>query len=65
MKPTRTTQPYRKGARHPGAALTAMLRGRTMGGWNPKDTERAQFLVRAGGRRKRPARPQRPARPPR
>lgn len=65
MKPTRRTQPYRQGARHPGAALTAMLKGRTTGGWNPKDVERVKMLTRAGGRPKRAARPPRPQRPPR
>lgn len=60
MKSTRQTQPYRKGARVPGPALTAMLRGRTTGGWNPIDSQRAMFLT---GERRRPKRPQRPARP--
>ena len=63
MKPTRQTQPYRQGARHPGPALNAMLRGRTFGGWNPKDVERAAFLRRAAVRPKRPTRPARPGRP--
>lgn len=27
MKPTRTSQPYRKGARQPGPALSAMTKG--------------------------------------
>jgi hypothetical protein len=63
VKPTRTTQPYRTGARHPGPALTAMLKGRTTSGWNPKDVERVQLLMRAGKRPPRPVRPQRPQRP--
>lgn len=48
MKPTRRSQPYRVGARSPGAALTAMTKGRTAGGLNPKDAERAAFLTNAG-----------------
>lgn len=60
MKPTRATQPYRRGARAPGAALTAMLKGRTAAGWNPIDTQRAMIL---SGKRRRPGRPQRPKRP--
>lgn len=40
MKPTRATQPYRKGARQPGSALAAMLRGRTLYGQNPADVRR-------------------------
>ena len=65
MKPTRRTQPYRQGARHPGTALTMMLRGRTTGGWNPKDIERTKFLMRAGKRASRRPRPQRAQRVPR
>lgn len=64
MNASRATQPYRRGARTPSLALTAMLRGRSTGGMNPADTTRAAFLV-AAGRRKRPARPARPPRPPR
>jgi hypothetical protein len=62
MKPTRLTQPYRKGPRVPGQALTAMLKGRAANGTNPADVKRAGYLM-AAGRRKRPARPARPARP--
>jgi hypothetical protein len=65
MKPTRQTQPYRQGARHPGAALQNMLRGRTTGGWNPKDLERLKMLQNAGKRAQRPSRAPRPQRPPR
>jgi hypothetical protein len=65
VKPTRSTQPYRSGPRQPGAALTAMLKGRTAGGQNPADTTRAAALIAAGKRTKRPARPVRPQRPPR
>jgi hypothetical protein len=62
----REAQPYRKGPREPGPALTAMLKGRTSSGFNPKDIERnVQRLVRAGQARKRPERPSRPERPPR
>lgn len=61
---SRRTQPYRKGGpRPPGTALTNMLRGRTTGGYNPADTTRAQFLVKAANRRSKPGkRPPRPAR---
>lgn len=63
MKPTRATQPYRRGARMPGAALTAMLRGRSGAGWNPMDAQRdAQSLKLLTGRPKRPPRPRRPQR---
>jgi hypothetical protein len=65
VKPTRATQPYRKGARTPGPALTAMLKGRAANGTNSADVKRAGYLVAAGKRHKRPDRPQRPARPPR
>ena len=40
MRPTRRTQPYRRGARAPGQALAAMLRGRTLYGHNPMDLRR-------------------------
>jgi len=57
MKPTRMTQPYRAGARMPGAALLAMAKGTTAGGANPKDAERAAFMVdaakKASGRKHR------------
>jgi hypothetical protein len=62
VKPTRQTQPYRRGARAPSAALTAMLRGRTASGFNPADIKRAGFLI-AAGRKTRPQRPARPSRP--
>lgn len=55
-------QPYRQGPREPGAALTNMLRGRTLYGYNPKDAERGAALRRAA-RKARPDRPPRPARP--
>lgn len=61
-------QPYRAGkGREPGAALTAMLKGRTAGGHNPQDiVRRTQVLMRASKKRTgRPARPKRPPRPPR
>lgn len=58
-------QPYRRGARQPGAALTAMLKGTGARGLNPIDAKRAGYLIAAGKRRKRPTRPARPARPPR
>lgn len=63
MKPTRATQPYRQGARTPGPALTAMLKGRSAGGMNSADVKRAGYLIAAGKRHKRPDRPQRPQRP--
>lgn len=53
MKPTRSTQPYRQGAREPGPALDAMLRGRDSQGHNPKDLERA--MVREQGTQERTA----------
>lgn len=40
MKPTRRTQPLRKGLRARSQALTASQAGRTAAGYNPKDTER-------------------------
>jgi hypothetical protein len=68
VKPTRLTQPYRLGSinRHPGAALTAMTKGRTLSGFNPQDIRRAAFLMGAGkqaSRMKRPPRTPRPVRP--
>jgi hypothetical protein len=63
---SRRAQPYRKGSplRQPGAALNAMLKGRTAAGFNPKDLERnMQTLQRAAKAPKRPARPARPPRP--
>jgi hypothetical protein len=63
---SRRAQPYRKGnpLRVPGAALTAMTRGRSASGWNPKDLERnMQMLSKASKRPGRPARPPRPKRP--
>lgn len=65
---TRLVQPYRKGARNPSPALTAMTRGRSFSGNNPQDLTRAvQRMMRAAkqGGRARPVRPERPARPPR
>jgi hypothetical protein len=64
---TRRTQPYRQGARNPGAALQAMTRGSDFQGGNPMDSQRAvQRLVQAGqqvqARKARAARPARPAR---
>jgi hypothetical protein len=62
---TRRSQPFRQGARVPGAALDAMKRGRSASGSNPQDTVRA-FLTAAKKRgQKRPDRPARPERPPR
>lgn len=65
MKPTRKTQPFRVGPRMPGASLTAMSRGKTFGGANPQDAQRAAFLVSAGKRRGRAARKPRVPRKPR
>jgi hypothetical protein len=67
VKPTRQTQPHRRGARQPGLALDAMTKGRTSGGINPMDLSRAaqrmQKMLKPGGRPHRPARPERPGRP--
>lgn len=64
---TRKTQPYRKGARVPGAALSAMLKGRTAGGYNPQDSQRQAVKLLTRSRKKktvdRPDRPPRPDRP--
>jgi hypothetical protein len=66
MRATRLTQPYRRGSRSPGLALSNMTRGRSAYGANPQDLTRAvQRLMRAGKAGKRPARPVRPDRPPR
>lgn len=55
MKPTRKTQPHRKGPRRPTIALTNMKRGRTVFGQNPMDAKRAgQKRLRVRKRRKRP-----------
>jgi hypothetical protein len=55
MRPSRRTQPYRRGSRQAGAALSAMLAGRSAWGQNPADTrrafERASKLRRALTRR--------------
>lgn len=40
MKPSRSTQPYRKGPRHPGSPLAAMLAGHATGARNPQDSKR-------------------------
>jgi hypothetical protein len=40
MRPSRRTQPYRKGSRQAGPSLSAMLRGRTGYGYNPMDLHR-------------------------
>jgi hypothetical protein len=64
VKATRLTQPYRRGTRNPGPALTAMTKGRTYAGTNPQDLTRSvQKLIRAGGGRGTGPRPARPARP--
>lgn len=69
---SRTTQPYRAlPGRLQGRALDNILRGRTVGGYNPQDVKRGlQRMARAAkqaktGRGRRPARPARPQRPPR
>lgn len=49
MKSTRRTQPYRKGARQPGATLTAMRRGRSLYGTNPMDNHRRILKWRKRG----------------
>lgn len=53
VKPSRRTQPYRKGARMPGEALAAMTRGRQAGILNPADQRRALERMLAGMRRGR------------
>jgi|tagenome__1003787_1003787.scaffolds.fasta_scaffold8029990_1 hypothetical protein len=64
VQSSRLTQPYRKGARNPGPALTAMLRGRDFQGGNPQDLVRnVQTLMRARKAAERGPRPARPARP--
>jgi hypothetical protein len=62
---SRATQPYRKGRpRQPGGALTAMMRGSTFSGHNPRDAMRA--VQRLARKRKSPTRPRRRSpRPPR
>lgn len=65
MKANRGTQPYRKGPRAPGAALVAMLRGRTAGGFNSADTTRAAQAIKRAGERQHNARAARGSRPPR
>ena len=58
MKPTRRSQPYRKGRPRPaGRALGNMQRGRTVYGTNPKDVERLaqKRLARKRKRRRRRA----------
>jgi len=61
VKPTRKTQPYRTGARQPSDALRAMLRGRTFGGYNPKDIERrVQMLTRKRRDQRGPRAPRTP-----
>lgn len=55
VKPTRATQPYRKGARRPGAALAAMLKGKPGYLPNPQGLKRRmqREAARAQRRRKR------------
>lgn len=56
MHATRRTQPYRRGQRQPGAALTAMKRGTSASGGNPSALQ-ALMLAQArkprGSRRRR------------
>jgi hypothetical protein len=53
MRPTRRTQPYRKGPGQPrGVALANMKRGRTIYGHNPADVQRLASK-RAARRRRR------------
>jgi hypothetical protein len=57
----RRSQPYRRGAREPGAALDAMLRGRDAYGGNPMDLQRnVQTLLRAGRARAKRRQPRPP-----
>lgn len=57
-------QPYAKGARNPGDALTNMRRGATLNGYNPQDAiRRVQVMMRATENKQRGPRPARPARP--
>lgn len=55
MKPTRRTQPYKRGlaTRLPGAARDAMRRGRAQGLANPMDVKRLAAKLERAGRRKR------------
>lgn len=49
----RMTQPYRRGARHPGMPLQAMLMGKPFFMPNPQDVARATALLAAANRRRR------------
>lgn len=40
VQPSRRTQPYRRGERHPSSVLDAILRGRAQQGFNPADWRR-------------------------
>lgn len=52
MKPTKKTQPLRRGLpRKPSSALAAAMRGATGFGLNPMDTQRA-LEKQASGRKK-------------
>lgn len=59
MKPSRTTQPYRRGARIGGPVLSSMLKGATASGSNPADVQRglARMARARTGRRTTRARP--------
>jgi hypothetical protein len=56
MKPTRKTQPYRKGPRTPGIVLTNMKRGRTLFGQHPSDGARKAMKRRKRRLRVKPRR---------
>ncbi len=48
MKPSRRTQPHRKGGRAPGSALSAMLAGKPKFMVNPMDAKRRMQKKRRG-----------------
>ena len=52
MRPTRRTQPYRKGPRAPSPALTNMQRGKTLHGQNPQDVPRLASKKAAARKRR-------------
>lgn len=64
---SRSAQPYKRGSalRLPGGALSAMLKGRSASGWNPKDIERAVQQLTSAAPGSRTSRPPRATRPPR
>lgn len=58
MRPTRRTQPYRKGPGQPRTAAAAnMKRGRTAFGFNPQDAHRLMLKLASRRRRRGSRRP--------